>query len=191
MRYESWFFEGINFVFFFLIYWQSRKALGKERANIFLWGSIGWTGVIENIMVILGGYDYFGYANYYSFGGKVIEGYAGFAFWVFVVPLCICLGWFILSMPAFVTSVRLLGDKSNIWLKAAFAGVILVSLDMMIDPISVVNEWWRWTSPSFYLRGVPLSNYIGWFFLLFFFGALYERTVIQLKGIRWLSGLRR
>jgi uncharacterized membrane protein len=58
---------------------------------------------------------------------------------------------------------------------------------MLLDPISVVNEWWRWTSPGFYFRGVTVGNYIGWFFLLFYFGALFERTVLQLKGFRGLS----
>jgi hypothetical protein len=86
-------------------------------------------------------------------------------------------------------SIRILGDRTNIWVKAAFAGLMLVSFDMLLDPISVVNEWWRWTSPGFYLRGVTLGNYIGWFFLLFFFGAVFERTVLQKGGFAWLTGI--
>jgi hypothetical protein len=181
--------EVILYTFFILMLREGRLALGREPTSIFLWGSILWTGIIENAMVILGGYDYFGYANHYHFGGKLIDGYAGYWAWLLFVPLAICLGWFLLSLPAMLISIRLLGEKRSIWVKATFAAVMLVSFDMLLDPISVVNEWWRWTSPGFYLRGVTLGNYIGWFFLLFFFGAVFERTVLQKGGFRWLSGV--
>ena len=187
MRLESWVLEGVLFIFFLLIYRESRLIIGKEKASIFLIGSLFWTGIIENLMVMLGGYDYFAYANYYTFNEKLINGYAGWCFWVLFVPLCICLGWFLFSFPALIISIRLLGDKTNIWIKAALSGLFLVSFDMLLDPVAVVNEWWRWTSPGYYLRGVNVGNYLGWFFLIFFFGAVFERTVIQLKGFKWLS----
>ncbi len=188
MRLESYLLDIGMFILLPLVLREGGIIFGKKQASIFLWGSILWSGTIENLMVILGGYDYFAYANHYTFGGQVINGYAGWLAFIGVVPLCICIGWFVLSLPAFVISDRLLG-KSNIWLKSVFAAVILVSFDMLLDPISVVNEWWRWTSPGFYFRGVTIANYIGWFFLLFWFGAIFERTVIQLKGFRGLHGL--
>jgi uncharacterized membrane protein len=191
MRLESWVLDGVLLVFFLLILREGRIAMGREKTAIFLWGSLLWTGIIENLMVILGGYDYFAYANYYTFGGKLINGYAGWFSWVLFVPLCICLGWFLLSFPAIIISIRLLGNKTNIWIKAAFAAIFLVCFDMLMDPISVVNEWWRWTAPGYYLRGVTVGNYLGWFFLLFFFGAVFERTVLQLKGFRGLSIIER
>lgn len=189
MKLESWVLDVVLWVFFLLMLREGRLVLGKERTSIFLWGSILWTAIIENVMVILGGYDYFAYAGYYSFGGRTIEGYGGWFSWAMYVPLAICLGWFLLSLPALLMSIRILGNRANIWVKAAFAGLMLVSFDMLLDPISVVNEWWRWTSPGFYLRGVTLGNYIGWFFLLFFFGAVFERTVLQKGGFAWLSAI--
>lgn len=189
MKLESWVLEVILYAFFVLMLREGRLVLGRQRTSLFLWGSILWTATIENAMVILGGYDYFAYANHYRFAGKVIEGYAGYVAWILVVPLAICLGWFLLSLPALVISIRLLSEKRSIWIKATFAGLMLVSFDMLLDPISVVNEWWRWTSPGYYLRGVTFGNYIGWFFLLFFFGAVFERTVIQKRGFAWLSGI--
>ena len=187
MRIESWVLDAVLFILFILILREGRLVLGREKTSIFLWGSLLWTGIIENLMVIMGGYDYFAYADYYSFGGKVINGYAGWVSWILFVPLCICLGWFLLSFPAMIISIRLLGKKTSIWIKGGFAAIFLVSFDMLMDPISVVNEWWRWTSPGYYLRGVTVGNYIGWFFLLFFFGAVFERTVLQHKGFRGLS----
>ena len=187
MKLESWVLDIVLFLFFLLILREGRLILGREKTSIFFWGSLLWTGIIENLMVILGGYDYFAYANYYTFGGRIINGYAGWIAWVLFVPLAICLGWFLLSFPALIISERILGEKTSIWIKAAFASIFFVSFDMLLDPISVVNEWWRWTSPGFYFRGVTVGNYIGWFFLLFYFGALFERTVLQLKGFRGLS----
>ena len=69
MRLESWVLDVILWVFFLLMLREARIVLGRERTSIFLWGSILWTGIIENAMVILGGYDYFAYADYYRFGG--------------------------------------------------------------------------------------------------------------------------
>lgn len=188
MTFDSRVLDAVLFIFFFLILREARLIFGRERTSIFLWGSILFSGTAENLFVILGGYDYYAYTNSYSFGGKLVQGYPGYVAWVGVVPLCICLGWFVISLPAFVISDRLMG-KRNIWLKSAFAALMLVSFDLMLDPLAVVNQWWRWTSPGCYVRGVTLFNYEGWFWLLFFFAAVYERTVMQRKGFRWLRGL--
>ena len=191
MRIESWVLELFFLPLAYLVLREARIVYGREKASIFLWGSILWTGIIENVAVMMGAYDYFAYANYYSFGGQLIRGYGGWVSWIFFVPLMVCLGWFFLSFPAFMVSIRLFGEKRNIWLKAACAGFMLVSYDVFFDPLAVVNQWWRWTTPALYIHGVPISNWIGWFFILFFFAAVYERTVLQRKGFRWLSGIER
>jgi hypothetical protein len=191
MRIESWVLELFFLPLVYLVLREARIVYGREQASIFLWGSLLWTGVIENLAVVMGAYDYFAYANYYRIGGKVIEGYGGWVSWVLFVPLFVCLGWFFLSFPALMISIRLLGEKRNIWLKSAIASVILVSYDVFFDPMAVVNEWWRWTTPALYIRGVPLSNWIGWFFILFFFGAIYEQTVLKRKGFRCLARIEK
>jgi uncharacterized membrane protein len=190
LRIESWIFDLIFGIFFILILWEARKMLGREKTSLFLWGSILWTLTVENIMVALGNYDYFSYANYYTFGGKLIDGYPGWVCFVVFVPLNISLGWFLLSFPAFVMADRVLANR-NIWLKSTLAAVMLISFDLLMDPISVVNEWWRWTGPGYYLRGVNIGNYIGWFFMLFYFSAIYERTVVERGGFKWLRPLEK
>jgi hypothetical protein len=190
MRIESWQYDLVFFVFSFLMLREGRKIYGRQQASIFLWGSLLWTGIIENVNTMLGAYDYFAYANYYSFGGQWIQGYGGWVSWILFVPLAACLGWFLLSFPAFMISDQLLGEK-NIWLKSTFSALMLVSWDVFYDPMAVVNEWWRWTGPGLHWHGVPIGNWIGWFFLLFFFGPLYERTVVQRKGFRWLAKVER
>jgi hypothetical protein len=190
MRIESWVYDLVFCVFAWLMYREGCKIYGREKALIFLWGSLIWTGVIENANVIIGGYDYFAYDDYYHAGENLIKGYGGWISWILFVPLSACLGWFLLSFPAFMISTQIWKNK-NIWIASSIGAVLLVSFDVFFDPMAVVNEWWRWTMPGFYYKGVPLGNWIGWFFLLFFFGALYDQTVIRLKGFRWLSKIER
>ena len=190
MRVESWQLEIVNYLFFGLVLWAGRKIMGKEKASLFLWGSLIWTLSVENAMVIRGAYDYFAYANYYCWNGKLIAGYSGWTSTILFVPLGVCLGWFTLGLPAFIISDRLL-PKSNMWVKAIIASIMMVSLDMVLDPLSVVNEWWRWTVPGYYLKGVGTENYIGWFFMLFFYAGVYERTVIERGGFAWLRPLEK
>ena len=73
MKLDSWVLDVVLYGFFLLMLREGRLVLGKERTSIFLWGSILWTAIIENAMVILGGYDYFAYAGYYTFGGRTID----------------------------------------------------------------------------------------------------------------------
>ena len=77
MKLDSWVLDVVLWGFFLLMLREGRLVLGKERTSIFLWGSILWTAIIENAMVILGGYDYFAYAGHYTFGGRTIDGYGG------------------------------------------------------------------------------------------------------------------
>lgn len=190
LRLETWMFEILFYGFFLLVLWEGRKILGWQKTSLFLWGSLLWTLTVENLMVVNGAYDYFAYVDYYSAGGQAIKGFNGWACTVLFVPLSVSLGWFIFSLPSFIIADRLL-PKGNIWVKAALAAVMLVSLDLLMDPISVVNEWWRWTVPGFYLRGVSIGNYIGWFFMLFFFAAIYERTVVERSSFAWLRPLEK
>jgi hypothetical protein len=181
-------FEIVNYLLIALVYWSGTKILGRERTNIFLFGSLIWTLVLENLFVMTGSYDYLAYANYYCWNGKLITGYSGWAVMVFFVPLIVGLGWCTVALPAFIISDRLL-PKGGMWTKATFAAIIMISMDMMLDPLSVVNEWWRWTTSAYYIRGVAVTNYIGWFTMLFFYAAIYERTVIEKGSFGWLRRL--
>jgi putative membrane protein len=57
----------------------------------------------------------------------------------------------------------------NRWLKVALGAVVLVLLDMLIEPVAMKLDYWHWAN-----NRVPLNNYICWFafnsLLLFVFG---------------------
>jgi uncharacterized membrane protein len=92
------------------------------------------------------------------------------------VPLIILLGWSVnlflfLSLSEYIVS--LIYSKMNhlrILLVALSTGLTGVCLDLLEDPVAHHNNWWVWVnkSSSITLHGVPLSNFIDWFLILFF-----------------------
>lgn len=189
MHIQPWVLEIAFCAFFPVVLGCGFAVIGKERTLIFLLGTFLWTGVIENLFVMIGGYDYSAYTNFRSIDSPAIEGGSDWFLKLPFVPAAIALAWFVITLSALIIARQILREEHGVWARALLAGVFCVSLDMMIDPIAAANGWWRWTHPSIYFHGVPASNYIGWFFLVFFFAAVFERTVIDRKGFRWLRPL--
>jgi uncharacterized membrane protein len=50
------------------------------------------------------------------------------------------------------------------------SGLIGICLDLLEDPLAHHNQWWVWTESTggFTFFNVPFSNYLDWFFILFF-----------------------
>jgi uncharacterized membrane protein len=157
------------------------KVYGKAQAGYFLAGSILWTSIIENLGVIDNSYTYYTYAGLFG------PGYPGYFFWVGQVPLWIELGWVIVAISLFVLFHEVLLPGRSPLLQAACAGLFAVNIDMVIDPVAVANNLWRWVNPSVYVLGVPIYNWVGWFCLIFFFDLLFNYTILQSKPVFILS----
>jgi len=74
-------------------------------------------------------------------------------FQVFEVPLIIGLNWFMLSYA--------IGAMVNRYVRIAkplIAAVLMVILDVIIEPVAVKLDYWSWVGDS-----IPLQNYLGWF----------------------------
>lgn len=58
---------------------------------------------------------------------------------------------------------------------SAIGGMIAMNLDMILDPVavSVQNPGWVWIGGGPYF-GIPVSNFIGWFFVTFFAVLLFR-----------------
>tara|TARA_B100000941_G_scaffold233891_1_gene176484 strand:- start:44 stop:694 length:651 start_codon:yes stop_codon:yes gene_type:complete len=82
------------------------------------------------------------------------------------VPILIALSWSGLIYMSLSCSFLILGtDITGIF---PFSVIILCSsfvtiLDIVLDPIAVDEGRWKWDLPGRYY-GVPLQNFIGWFF---------------------------
>lgn len=60
---------------------------------------------------------------------------------------------------------------------AVIAAFVMVLWDLAFDPeTSTIGKWWIWQDGGGYF-GVPLSNYLGWFFTVFVFMGLFALYV--------------
>lgn len=74
-------------------------------------------------------------------------------------PLMIGVNWMLLAYSIGVTTNYLLPRWH--WLsQGVIAALLMVGLDVLIEPVAIKYEFWTWA------QGVPpLQNYVGWFFV--------------------------
>jgi putative membrane protein len=77
------------------------------------------------------------------------------------VPLVMGLNWLTLIYSAGVIFNRL---NAPVIVKSALGGLVLMILDLFIEPIAIRYDYWSWESIS-----VPLQNYLAWFVISFLF----------------------
>lgn len=97
----------------------------------------------------------------------------GFQLWN--TPLSMAINWILTTYTAGM-SVQLLLEKKHIVTKVIVAALLMVSLDVLIEPIAMRFDFWQWENNI-----VPMQNYRGWFFsslplLLFFFLGKWRAT---------------
>ncbi len=95
---------------------------------------------------------------------------------LFDIPLTIGVNWFVLVYSTGILT-RWLGIR-NIWLRVLLGAIILVALDLLIEPVAIRFDYWTWTEGH-----PPLKNYIGWFglgavLLYLFEWARFEKQTI-------------
>lgn len=96
----------------------------------------------------------------YSYGATL-------GFKLFNVPLLIGVNWIMLSYATRVTAQFFTKSPLPI---AIFASLMMVSLDLLIEPVAIQYDFWEWTNGY-----IPIQNYMAWFIISF---------VIQLIGLR-------
>ena len=151
--------------FFFLLV-HSFTLFGLGNAILFLFLSIGISFLFE-IIGIKTGITFGGYFNY------DIEGNGPT---IFKVPIFIILAWYGLIYMSF-NYVIYIFEASSISLSnfsiikigtiSFFCGLLIMLLDLILDPIGVHENRWSWKKPGVYY-GVPYLNFFGWFLCCFF-----------------------
>jgi putative membrane protein len=144
----------------------------------------GWSGiavfiviclVVSNILEntsILTGFPFGHYHYTDSLGPKL-----------FLVPLLIGPAYFANGYLAWVLGNVLIGDVrrgANAFTTFAvplFASFLMVMWDLTFDPrASTIQHMWIWEQGGGYF-GVPLTNYLGWFFTVYVFLQLFALVV--------------
>src|SRR6202140_2918145 len=123
------------------------------------------SNILENTS-ILSGFP-FGYYHYTS-GPKI-----------FLVPWYIGLSYFATAYLAWTVAIVLIGDVRRVsnWITTVGVPVIgaavMVMWDLTFDPTaSTIKQFWIWEQGGGYF-GVPLTNYVGWFFTVYVFLQLF------------------
>jgi putative membrane protein len=78
------------------------------------------------------------------------------------VPAIVPLAWFALGVPARETAHAALGPRSTVATRIALGSAALTAWDLFLDPQMVGEGYWRWAKRGIY-RGIPLTNFLGWF----------------------------
>ena len=94
------------------------------------------------------------------------------------LPLGVILGWLITIYCSF-SITNLLFDKKTVYL-AFFDALIATSLDLVIDPIMTSIGAWKWSTTNGYL-GIPLSNYLLWFFIVLMTCSIFRLIISRKK----------
>ncbi|MGD9701627.1 MAG: carotenoid biosynthesis protein [Acidimicrobiia bacterium] len=78
------------------------------------------------------------------------------------VPAIVPLAWFAMSLPARETAHAALGRRSSVGGRILLGSFALAAWDLFLDPQMVGEGYWQWARRGRY-RGIPLSNFVGWF----------------------------
>ncbi|MBE7179047.1 MAG: carotenoid biosynthesis protein [Mucilaginibacter polytrichastri] len=135
-----------------VVIWYHRPKNKAFFITLFLLMLAGWS--VEWLGVRTG--KIFGHYQYGSTLGFKADG----------IPLMIGVNWFLLvySVTALVQKI----PGKNRWFRIFIGALMLVLLDVFIEPIAIKFHYWSWASHI-----PPLQNYIGWFVVSFVFLQAY------------------
>ncbi|RFC55857.1 carotenoid biosynthesis protein [Brumimicrobium aurantiacum] len=80
------------------------------------------------------------------------------------VPLIIGINWVMLTIISGSIAERF---KIHWFLKAVLGTFLMLFLDLLIEPIAIISDYWTWSGD------IPFSNFVGWFMIAFVIQLLY------------------
>lgn len=92
------------------------------------------------------------------------------------VPVIVPLAWFGMSLPAREAAHAALGDRSTPAGRIVLGSAAMTAWDLFLDPQMVGEGFWGWARRGAY-RGIPLSNFVGWFLTGLAIMAVLERAL--------------
>jgi putative membrane protein len=92
------------------------------------------------------------------------------------VPLVIGLNWVLLNLAGFGLTHKYI---KNVILKSAIASLLIVWLDVLIEPVAIQIDYWSWAGDI-----IPFQNYLMWFGVSFVIQLLinYSNLKINFKS---------
>jgi len=138
-------FDGILFVFFIFSI-SSLIVISKIRKEILrLFLSAMLIGFIFERIGLSTGIPFGHY--YYNFPPYILG-----------VPIFVIFGWGIFSFLSYLPIMQF-----PRYLKAIFFPLMMVIIDLSVDPIMVSAHFWIWEYSPINWFGIPLTNFLGWY----------------------------
>ncbi len=95
----------------------------------------------------------------------------------FGTPLIIGINWAMLVYGASSLANRWL-IKANTFVKSIFGASLMVSLDVLIEPVAINYDFWSWSAePLNWLIVAPFSNYAAWWIAAFILNYFFHKFV--------------
>lgn len=92
------------------------------------------------------------------------------------VPVIVPLAWFGMGLPAREAAHAALGNRSTPTTRIVLGSAAMTAWDLFLDPQMVGEGYWAWARRGLY-RGIPLSNFAGWFLTGLGIMALFEAVL--------------
>ncbi|WP_343114260.1 carotenoid biosynthesis protein [Mucilaginibacter sp.] len=95
---------------------------------------------------------------------------------LFNIPLMIGINWFLLIYATGVSMRR--SRMKNMLARIVIGALVLVLLDILIEPIAIHFDYWHWTGGS-----IPVKNYVCWFLLSALLLFIFEQFKFKRQSI--------
>ncbi|MGB0402664.1 MAG: carotenoid biosynthesis protein [Salibacteraceae bacterium] len=123
--------------------------------------------ILTSLFIFCGGYlvELLGISTGFPFGAYQYGNNLGPK--IFGVPLIIGVNWWIMVYTSSEISRKL---TKNIYVKVLITGLLMVSLDLLIEQVAPLLDFWNWNNSH-----IPINNYIAWFFIGCIFSFIWEK----------------
>ncbi|ADZ09135.1 protein of unknown function DUF422 [Methanobacterium lacus] len=163
---------------FGLVLIHSSLSLGNRKTIVFFIIAL-IIGLVSELLAVK-----YGYLGRYYYNPELRPFFFG------MVPIMSVFSWATiiylsytisnLMLKAGIKKPDLKGNKLHwlilIILLSSISGFVATSIDMILDPVVVAGQGWIWIDGGPYY-GIPINNFVGWFFVTFiatFLFRLYE-----------------
>jgi putative membrane protein len=126
------------------------RRWGSGRATVAAGATASMTFAIERVGTATG-WPF----GRYAYNGVLAPAVAG-------VPAAVPVAWFAMGLPAREVAHAVLGDRSTAVPRAVVGAAALTAWDLFLDPQMTAEGYWRWSRAGRY-RGIPATNFAGWF----------------------------
>ncbi len=128
--------------------------------NVFFWWFIGIcysVGFLSELIGVQTGLIFGSYQYGSVLGPKLFD-----------TPLMIGVNWVMVTYCAGMT-ISVLFPSLNKLAAAGLAALLMVGLDVLIEPVAITQGFWSWKGDS-----IPIQNFIGWFVIGFILQLLFH-----------------